>query len=85
MVSPASRSPGAGLDRARRLVRAGLEPDVAQFRVEQVLWGLGAFTVVAVPAGFVAVASPERAVPLLVFCGGLLVTAVAIEAPLRRR
>jgi tight adherence protein C len=52
----------------RRLVRAGLEPDVAQFRVEQVLWGLTGFTLLAVPSGFVAAASPERAVPLLVVC-----------------
>ena len=51
----------------RRLVRAGLEPDVAHFRTEQVIWGLAAFAGVAVPAGFVAAASPERAVPLLIF------------------
>ncbi len=52
----------------RRLQRAGLEIDVAQFRVEQVLWGLVAFAVVAVPSGLVAAASPERSVPLLIFC-----------------
>lgn len=52
----------------RRLVRAGLETDVAQFRVEQVVWGLVAFAVVAVPSAFVAASSPQRAVPLLVFC-----------------
>lgn len=52
----------------RRLLRAGLEPDVGQFRVEQVLWGLGAFAAVAVPSGLVALSSPERTVPLLVVC-----------------
>jgi tight adherence protein C len=52
----------------RRLVRAGLEPDVAAFRVEQVVWGLVAFAVVAVPSGLIAWSSPERAVPLLIFC-----------------
>jgi tight adherence protein C len=52
----------------RRLVRAGLEPDVARFRVEQVLWGLAAFAVVAVPAAVVAASSPERSVPLMIFC-----------------
>ncbi len=51
----------------RRLQRAGLEIDVARFRVEQVIWGLVAFTVVAVPSALVAVSSPERAVPLLIF------------------
>lgn len=52
----------------RRLERAGLTPDVAQFRVEQVLWGLAGFTLLAVPSGVVAAASPERAVPLMVVC-----------------
>ena len=52
----------------RRQVRAGIEPDVARFRVEQVIWGLVAFTVVAVPSALLAAASPERAVPLLIFC-----------------
>lgn len=51
-----------------RLQRAGLEMDVAQFRVEQVVWGLVAFALVAVPSGMVAAASPERSVPLLIFC-----------------
>ncbi len=52
----------------RRLQRAGLETDVAQFRVEQVLWGLTAFTLVAVPSGLLAATSPERAVPLMIVC-----------------
>ena len=51
----------------RRLQRAGLETDVAQFRVEQVVWGLVAFTAVAVPSALVALSSPQRTVPLLVF------------------
>lgn len=50
----------------RRLVRAGLEPDVSRFRVEQVVWGLVAFAVAAVPSGLAAAASPQRSVPLLV-------------------
>ena len=52
----------------RRLVRANLDMDLARFRTEQVLWGLTAFTVVAVPSALVAAASPDRAVPLLIFC-----------------
>ena len=51
----------------RRLVRAGLEPDVARFRAEQVIWGLVAFAVVAVPSAVIAAASPQRAVPLMIF------------------
>jgi tight adherence protein C len=52
----------------RRQVRAGMEPDVSRFRVEQVIWGLVAFAAVAVPSALLAAASPERAVPLLIFC-----------------
>jgi tight adherence protein C len=52
----------------RRLVRAGLDMDVAQFRVEQVIWGLVAFALVAVPSALLAAASPDRSVPLLIFC-----------------
>ncbi len=63
----------------RRLQRAGLEMDVAQFRVEQVLWGLVAFAVVAVPAGFLALASPERSVPLLIFCAIAFVLGVLVR------
>lgn len=51
-----------------RLVRAGLDPDVGAFRVEQVVWGLSAFVVFAVPSALVSTASPQRAVPLLIFC-----------------
>ncbi len=52
----------------RRLLRAGLDTDLAHFRGEQVTWGLVAFTVVAVPSALVAANSPERSVPLLIFC-----------------
>ncbi len=74
----------------RRLERAGLETDVAGFRVEQVLWGLVAFAVVAVPSGFVALASPERAVPLLIFCAiafalGVLLRENRLTAQVARR
>ncbi len=52
----------------RRLVRADLDLDVAAFRGEQVIWGLVAFTVLAIPSALVAASSPERSVPLLVLC-----------------
>ena len=44
---------GGSVSVRRRLERAGLEPDVARFRVEQVLWGLTAFALAAVPSGAV--------------------------------
>jgi tight adherence protein C len=76
VFGPSLAAAGQGVERVlggatsvrRRLQRAGLETEVAQFRVEQVLWGLVAFAVVAVPSALVALASPERSVPLLVFC-----------------
>jgi tight adherence protein C len=49
----------------RRLARANLPMTVADFRVSQVVWGLAGFALAAVPAGLVAVRSPERTVPLL--------------------
>ncbi len=76
VFGPWLRVAGRGVERVlggahsvrRRLVRAGLEPDVGQFRVEQVVWGLTAFVVVAVPSAMISAASPQRAVPLLIFC-----------------
>ena len=52
----------------RRLQRAGLEMDVQQFRVEQVLWGLVAFAIDAVPSGLISDASPDSSFTLLIFC-----------------
>ena len=76
IFGPALAAAGHGVERVlggsasvrRRLLRAGLEMEVAQFRVEQVIWGLVAFAVVAVPSALVAASSPERSVPLLIFC-----------------
>lgn len=52
----------------RRLDRAGLPMTVHDFRVEQVVWGLIAFSATAVVSLLVALRSPGRAVPLLVLC-----------------
>jgi tight adherence protein C len=76
VFGPVLAAAGRGVERVlggaasvrRRLQRAGLEIDVAQFRVEQVTWGVVAFTVVAVPSAVVAASSPDRSVPLLIFC-----------------
>ena len=74
----------------RRLQRAGLDLDVTQFRVEQVIWGLVAFAIVAVPSALVAASSPERSVPLLIFCLiafvlGVLVRENRLTAQVARR
>jgi tight adherence protein C len=50
----------------RRLHRAGQETSVAEFRVQQVSWGVVAFAVTAVLAILIAWQSPERAMPLAI-------------------
>jgi tight adherence protein C len=87
VFGPALRSAAGSLDRVlggttsvrRRLERANLPMSVHDFRVEQVLWGLVAFSVTAVVSVLVALRSPERAVPLLVLC----LVAFALGALLR--
>ena len=64
----ADRVLGGSASVGRRLDRAGLTTDVHDFRVEQLVWGLGGFAVAAVPAAVVAVRSPDRAVPLMILC-----------------
>ena len=63
---------------------------VHDFRVEQVLWGLVAFVVVAIPSGVVAYGAPDRAVPLFIFCLiafalGVLVRENQLTAQVQRR
>ncbi|HEX6247307.1 MAG TPA: type II secretion system F family protein [Nocardioidaceae bacterium] len=77
VFGPTLRSLADGLDRVlggtasvrRRLERANLPMTVHDFRVEQALWGLVAFSVTAGVSLFVVLGSPGRAVPLLVLCG----------------
>ena len=52
----------------RRLQRANSPLTVHDFRVEQVMWGLVALAVTAVPSLLVALRSPGRTLPLLVLC-----------------
>ncbi len=76
VFGPPLAAAGQGVERVlggtasvrRRLQRAGLDIDVTQFRVEQVIWGLVAFALAAVPSALVAVASPDRSIPLFIFC-----------------
>ncbi|HEY6934740.1 MAG TPA: type II secretion system F family protein [Marmoricola sp.] len=74
----------------RRLDQAGLPLTVHDFRVEQVVWGLAAFVLAAVPAALVAVGSPQRAVPLMAVCLcclalGVLLRENRLSAQVRRR
>ncbi len=52
----------------RRIDRAGLAISVHDFRVEQLVWGLGGFATAAVPAALIAARSPQRAAPLMILC-----------------
>ena len=63
----------------RRLERAGIQASVHDFRVEQVVWGLAAFTAAAAFSVLVAVRAPGRAVPLLVLCATAFVFGVLLR------
>jgi tight adherence protein C len=60
---------GGSASVARRLERARLPMTVHDFRISQVIWGLVAFLLAALPSAAIALRAPERAVPLLVMCG----------------
>jgi len=63
----------------RRLERANVSMTVQEFRVEQVLWGVGAFTAAAGLSLLVALRSPGRTVPLLVLCAVGFVVGVLLR------
>ncbi len=74
VFGPALQSVARALDRVlggtasvrRRLERANLSLTVHDFRVEQVVWGLVAFSATAAVSLLLALQTPGRAVPLLV-------------------
>lgn len=76
VFGPALRSAARTLDRVlggstsvrRRLERANLPMTVHEFRVEQVVWGVVAFSGAALVLLVVAMRSPTRTLPLLVLC-----------------
>lgn len=76
VFGPGLRSTAGVLDRVlggttsvrRRLERADLPITVHDFRVEQAVWGLIAFSATAAVSVGVAVRNPGRALPLLVLC-----------------
>jgi tight adherence protein C len=87
LLGPALSSAGQSLERVlggnasirRRLERANLSMTVQEFRVEQVLWGMGAFAAAAGVSVMVALRSPGRAVPLLVVCAVAFVLGVLLR------
>ncbi|QCX26798.1 type II secretion system F family protein [Nocardioides jishulii] len=60
---------GGGVSVQRRLQRAGLETTVQEFRVEQVIWGLVAFAMIAAWRVVAALGGDTRVVPALLLCG----------------
>lgn len=70
---------GGSASITRRLQRADLDLSLADFRVQQVVWGLSAFAVTSVGALLVASRAPGRAVPLAVLCAVAFVTGVLLR------
>lgn len=63
----------------RRIDRAGLDLSVHEFRMEQVIWGLGAFLLAALPSALLAVRDPQRTLSLFIFCCCALVVGVLLR------
>ncbi|UDY22811.1 type II secretion system F family protein [Nocardioides sp. Kera G14] len=70
------RTLGGAASVRRRLERAGIDRTVHEFRIEQVVWGLGAFAVAAVWALLRAFADPSSIVASVVLCVTALVVGV---------
>ncbi len=63
----------------RRLDRANLPMTVAEFRVEQVLWGLLALGATSALSVVVALRAPDRTLPMLVLCAVAFVAGVLLR------
>jgi len=63
----------------RRIERAGLGLTLREFRVEQALWGLVALGATGAVSLLVVLATPSRAVPLLVLCAVAFVTGALLR------
>jgi tight adherence protein C len=84
------RTVGGAASIARRLERAGLDRTVAEFRVEQVAWGLMSFAAAASLAVLISLRSPDRVAPLAILCLlsfvlGVLLRENRLTAQVRRR
>lgn len=70
---------GGGASVQRRLVRAGRDPDVQAFRVQQVLWAAATFGVAALASLTLLAAGSARSPGLLlVLCGAMAVGGVVL-------
>ena len=63
----------------RRLQRAGLDLEVQDFRVQQVLWGMAGFAVAAAYGLLRAWTRPGNPLPMLVVCVGAFVCGVLLR------
>lgn len=87
VFGPALRRAADGVERVlggtpsvrRRLSRAGLDIDVHDFRVQQVLWGLAGFGVAAAYGLLRTWSRPGNPLPLLVVCVGAFVCGVLLR------
>lgn len=70
---------GGSTSITRRLERANLGLTLADFRLQQVIWGLVAFAATAVLAILVAVRTPGRTMPLLVLCAMVFVLGLLLR------
>jgi len=73
------RGLGGSTSVRRRIERAGLDLSLREFRVEQALWGLVALGATGAVSLLVVLASPSRAVPLLVLCGVAFVSGALLR------
>jgi tight adherence protein C len=96
LVGPVLRGAAARVERVlggstsigRRLERADLDLTLADFRLQQVVWGLTAFAGSALLAVLMALRTPGRTLPLLVLCAvafvlGLLLRENRLTAQVR--
>lgn len=87
LVGPVVRGAAARVERVmggstsitRRLERANLDLTLADFRLQQVVWGLTAFAGAAVLAVLAALRTPGRTVPLLVLCAAAFVLGLLLR------
>lgn len=84
------RTLGGGASVRRRLIRAGLELSVHEFRIQQVLWGLAGFAAAAGLALVEASRNPSGAIGSLILCivafvGGVLLRENHLTAQARAR
>jgi tight adherence protein C len=70
---------GGSVSVQRRLVRAGLEKSVHEFRIEQVLWGLVGFVAAAAVGLLEAARDPSGAVGSLLLCVAAFVAGVLLR------